>query len=404
MRILILSKELRRNGGVGTYLCDLLPLLEQAGHTVAVICAEREQSDIFQLRQPADIRCFVGFDEFTVTANHAQNDAVLAAAHSFQPDVVMLNTMDNVALEARLGDCFPLVRFVHNHVYCPSGLKYFRDSLHACQEPIGAVCISGYVLQRCWDVRRPATASRFFLRASSMVDRLRQSQHLVVASRFVRDRLMENGIDAGHIRILPLFTSLTMPDISPAQADGSTVFWSGRVVPAKGLDLLLQALAKLPIKWRLVVAGDGPALGSARTTARGLGIAPRVEFLGWVDRDQKQRSLAAADIVAVPSVWPEPFGIVGIEAMTFAKPVVAFESGGIPDWLEDGVTGFSVAVGDIDALAARIETLLQSARLRSEMGIHARARVLAEFSAESHLKGLTEVFNSAIDSFDAHAR
>ena len=401
MRVLLLSRDFMRNGGVGTYLCDLVVALEQTGHSVQVICAEFSQSEVSQDSQPVLIRAFAGFDEFSLTPRWAQIDAILAEVRSFQPEVVIINAMDNVALEARLGEFFPTIRFAHNHLYCPSGLKYFRDSLHPCHEPIGPICLAGYLSQRCWAIRNPITAGGFFLRAQAIVRSLRQCDSIVVASRFVRDRLVENGLDGNHVHIVPYFTPLASQAVNGSQGDGRTILWVGRIIPAKGLDFLLKALTRLPGDRRLMVAGNGSDLESARAMTLELGITHRVEFLGWTNREQQLRLYGLADVVAVTSVWPEPFGIVGIEAMACGKPVVAFRGGGVSDWLDDGAPGFSVEVGDVSALAARIEMLMQSPRLREEMGQRARTRALAEFNAETHLRRLTTVFEMAIQSFRA---
>jgi glycosyltransferase involved in cell wall biosynthesis len=120
------------------------------------------------------------------------------------------------------------------------------------------------------------------------------------------------------------------------------VLFVGRLVPEKGTDRLLEIVSRF-VGLTLTVAGDGPERPRLEGLARDLGIAGRVEFLGAVARDRIGALYRACRAVAVPSLWPEPFGIIGLEAMAAGRPVVAFRTGGIPEWLEDGVNGLSRA-------------------------------------------------------------
>jgi glycosyltransferase involved in cell wall biosynthesis len=127
-----------------------------------------------------------------------------------------------------------------------------------------------------------------------------------------------------------------------------------------------------------------------------MGLADRVDFVGWRSREQIDDLYAACALVAVPSVWPEPFGMVGPEAMGHAKPVVAFAVGGIPDWLEDGVTGFLVPPRDVRALAGRIDRLLDDGDLARRMGEAGRAKALRLYGQEEHVKTLVGLLERAV--------
>ena len=134
------------------------------------------------------------------------------------------------------------------------------------------------------------------------------------------------------------------------------VVFAGRVVKPKGLGVLIRAMRAVDAE--LVVCGDGMQLTAMRRLARRVGVERRVRFRGWLDAEQLAQELADASVVAIPSLWPEPFGLVGIEALAAGRPVVASLTGGIPDWLEDGVTGFGVQPGDVRALARALDELL----------------------------------------------
>jgi glycosyltransferase involved in cell wall biosynthesis len=119
-------------------------------------------------------------------------------------------------------------------------------------------------------------------------------------------------------------------------------------------------------------------------------------FHGWVDREQRDRILGAADLLAVPSLWPEPFGLVGVEAGRLGLPAVGFAVGGIPDWLIAGKTG-ELAPGDpptvaglADAIVRALRDPVHHAHLRRGAWEHARP-----FTIASHLDRLEPILAGA---------
>ena len=121
----------------------------------------------------------------------------------------------------------------------------------------------------------------------------------------------------------------------------------------------------------------------------------RVMFKGWLGPEQLARELADASIVVVPSLWPEPFGLVGIEALAAGRPVIASATGGIADWLDDGVSGLCVTPGDVDALAHALNELLADPQRQRTMGLAGRESVNLRFSPERHLAGILDAYANA---------
>jgi glycosyltransferase involved in cell wall biosynthesis len=174
------------------------------------------------------------------------------------------------------------------------------------------------------------------------------------------------------------------------------LLFAGQVIRGKGLDLLLRALARLPDNCRLAVAGTGNALEKNRALAGRLGVADRVNFLGWVGPGPIDECYAAADIVVVPSRWPEPFGLVGLEAMSRARPAVAFDVGGISDWLEHGRTGLLAPQVDGTTLADAIRQLADQPDLRHDMGLAAREVFLQKFTLDAMVERLSKCFETVV--------
>jgi glycosyltransferase involved in cell wall biosynthesis len=166
----------------------------------------------------------------------------------------------------------------------------------------------------------------------------------------------------------------------------------GRLNGWKGYDLFVDATARLarrrPGGFGVAIAG-GPPPGEAwraddlsRRIEAG-GLAGQAEILGQVD--DVAALLDRIDIVVVPSTWPEPFGLVILEGMRAARPVVASRHGGALEMLEDGVTGVLVPPNDPDALMTGLDRLLADPALRRRLGIAARERFLTTFGEEAFL-------------------
>jgi glycosyltransferase involved in cell wall biosynthesis len=156
----------------------------------------------------------------------------------------------------------------------------------------------------------------------------------------------------------------------------------GRLIPIKGHLVLLRALAQARSRIpgvTLDVAGRGPLEPALRSYVRELGLEDAVRFLGFVS--PVQAAIEDAAIVVVPSLG-EGFGMVALEAMERARPVIASTVGGLPEIVADGETGLVVPPADADALAEAIVTLAGDLPRAAAMGVAGRDRALAEFTPE----------------------
>ena len=158
--------------------------------------------------------------------------------------------------------------------------------------------------------------------------------------------------------------------------DGPLVLYVGRLVAAKGIEVLIDAWAQLTSDATLVVAGDGPL-------RERLGAVPGTGMLGYLAREELPVAYAAATLVVVPSIptprWREPWGLVCNEAMHQGRPVIATHAVGAAagGLVRDGDTGRVLAPGDAGALADAITSLLADPELRERLGAAGRAAAAA---------------------------
>ena len=156
---------------------------------------------------------------------------------------------------------------------------------------------------------------------------------------------------------------------APEREWGWRLLYVGRIDPRKGIDVAIDALAELPAQARLTVVGGGEAAETARLSARiaQLGVGERVELVGTVAAERLPDSYASADAVIFPVRWPEPFGLVPLEAMGIGRPVLATGRGGSGEYLVDGE---NCVLFDPDApgtLATAIRLLAEDEALRARL-------------------------------------
>ncbi len=192
------------------------------------------------------------------------------------------------------------------------------------------------------------------------------------------------------------------PDAHPgveavrARWDGPLALFVGRLVPYKGVDVLLRALESLDIG--AVIVGDGPLRADLEADAARLGIAGRVFFLGSVDDEAVSAWYGACDLLVLPSVTrAEAFGLVQIEAMARTKPVISTRlATGVP-WVNvDGVTGRTVPPGDVSALREALRELMADDNLRRRLAVGARQRYEDEFSRPRMIDRTQALYSSVL--------
>ncbi len=175
-------------------------------------------------------------------------------------------------------------------------------------------------------------------------------------------------------------------------ADAPLAIFVGRLMPQKGVDVLVAALDLLQHvrpKLRTLIVGDGPLQDELEETAHQFQLLDKVKFLGH--RDDVPTLLAAADFLVLPSRY-EGLPNVVLEAMTYRKPVVATAAPGTTETVIDGETGLLVPIDDVNALAKAMRTLVDDGELRSRLGAAGRARVESEFGVNAMVAHFAELY------------
>jgi glycosyltransferase involved in cell wall biosynthesis len=238
----------------------------------------------------------------------------------------------------------------------------------------------------------------FFSRRSDLgICVSRAVQDVIIAGYHVapeRARVVHNGIPLDHIRNVAPGTRERVRQILNLPGEASVIAMVARMHPIKGHRSMIQIMAEIVKSCPeaiLLLVGDGPERAACESLVRDLCLARQVRFLG--QRNDVPELLAATDLVVIPS-QSEGLGLAGIEALAAARPVVAFDAGGLRDVVNDGLDGRLVKPGDKQAFAAAVIGLLKEPETLNAFG--QRGAIAAErFSLEAHIRELLKCYQEA---------
>jgi glycosyltransferase involved in cell wall biosynthesis len=394
MRLLYVHERIGAQGGAEVNILLTARELLRRGHCVALAhggdgTADAEWNSVFADRIPLGTPASVA--------------ALDQALTQFQPDVVYLNKFSDLGVLQALENCRrPVIRVVHDHdLYCMRSYKYFYLSRRICTRPASAYCIfpCGASLGR-------AKGTGFPLRWVSYHAKLREIAvnkkfyRMLVATDYMRDELLRNGFPLDRIEVHSPVPNATKSAGAPSFSGRNLIVYAGQIIRGKGVDVLLESLARVTSPFECVILGDGSHRAKCERLSRTLGLDGRVHFKGFVPQSRIADYYREASLAVMSSLWPEPFGATGMEAMRCGLPVVAFDAGGIREWLLDGVNGFLVPWMDRNAFAGKVDTLLADKDLARRLGQSGRELADERFDFSAYIDGLESVFSRAANQSD----
>ena len=378
-----------------TYVHDINRHLVRRGHSVTVVTpgdpslAREDMFDgvrivRFPLELPADLTygrvaqsrvTWLGrFARLAVMANYleAQYRAILAQARDGPVDVIHAHWAIPTG---------PAAVMAARKLGVPSIITMHGGDVYVNPE-------QGYDFPTRWYVR---PALRWTLRHAGA---------LTAITEDCRQHALRAGAPADRIRLV--FNGTDLRRFSPAENGNRgdsrfgphMIFACRQLFPRKGIRFLIEAAAQLKPRFpdlKVVLAGDGFERSDLVRLAEDLGMGPDVTFLGWVPNTELPPYYRAAALSVIPSL-EEGFGIPAAEAMGCEVAVVASDAGGLPEVVEDGVTGLVVPRGDSTALAQAIGSLLADPERRRAMGQAGRERALRLFDWDRSAEQFEQVY------------
>ncbi len=376
MKILLVHDYGTPTGGAELQMLALRDGLRARGHEVRLLSsrAQHVPSDIV-----ADYTCFGSTSRLQVlsqTANPSAYRQLRRALAEFQPDVVhvrMFLWQLSPLILPLLRDVPSIYQVAVFKPICPKGTKMLPDG-SPCRYPPGAVCLNAGCLT-------PQTWAALMLQRALWLRWRHAFDQVVTLSNAMKQRLEAEGIQPVEV----IHNGIGERPIRPPLSQPPTIAFAGRLVPEKGIDVLLQAVARIAPRvpgLRLLIAGDGPERERLGARVRELGLGDTVTMLGHLPSQEMEARFEAAWVQAIPSRWEEPFGNVATEAMMRGTAVVSSAVGGLAEIVADGETGLLVPPNDVAALAEALRYIVTDRSIAERMGQAGRDRALALFSMD----------------------
>jgi glycosyltransferase involved in cell wall biosynthesis len=393
MNILFVHGSHNETGGDTVYLNLLTAQL--ALHNVWVHLISIEKGD---KKFSVNIRKSTSREHLNFGNLREVNEMIRRYCDEFQIDLIHIHTVHWPSVTENCLTLAPVIKTPHaTDLICPGSYKFYSQQEKVCDVPFGMHCLLDAYTKRCCS-RMPGKLAASYKNVYHEVhDFSRRYKRIVVMSEYVKSECVSAGIDESKISVIPYFT---MP--VPGQGINSPVrrlLYLGRLSQVKGVHVIIEPLAPLLKENDDVIfdiIGDGPYRKTIEAIVDRMEIRDKVIFHGWKDRDFINDALARSYMLLFPSIYPEAFGISGIEAMMHGKPVVGFDVGGVSTWLTNEVTGFLVPVGDSAKFVEHVQRLLDDGDLKQRMGEKAREIAMKDFSPEQHISKLLDVYKSSI--------
>jgi glycosyltransferase involved in cell wall biosynthesis len=202
---------------------------------------------------------------------------------------------------------------------------------------------------------------------------LAQAKRITATSRFLAAETARYIPAHKHVYVIPFGVDLGRfcYHVREKECDDVVIGYMKNLVEGNGPECFIRAVSRIVRRYpniRVTIAGAGYLMEELKQLTRELGLWERVDFLGHIPHQRVPDILSSMDIFVMPSVWPEAFGVCAVEAQATGLPVIATRVGGIPEVIQDGLTGILVEPRHVDQLTEAIAILIQNPQLRQKMG------------------------------------
>lgn len=394
MKILVISDYGAPAGGAEQYTFNLISGLKAAGHSVRLFSGDLTVRGMSCL---ADYT-FPGYDQASrwlkLTRGIYNAMAVRALRHAiddFRPDVIHLQMFLQQCSPSILGELRGIPTFVTIHEYrlfCPIGTKFIMDTEQICVNEPGCDCVANKCVN--W-----AGLAAYSLQRSQVKKYLGKINQWLPPSSYAEARLRAFGVS--NIARLPYgFDPARLPFMPPSVREPTKqVLYLGRLDVAKGVKILVKTFVEV-IKQvpeaKLLIVGQGSVRSWIENEISKKGLENNITLHDWVPADKIAELHHGSAVLAAPSIWPDNLPLVICEAMFLGTPVLATNVGGVPDIVENGVTGRLVRPHDHGEMAMACIEMLKNVKNTNDISINARKIVGGMLDMGQHIERLSDIY------------
>ncbi|MCL0038285.1 glycosyltransferase family 4 protein [Thermodesulfovibrionales bacterium] len=401
-KILLINDKYGEFGGTEEYINSFASLFGLFGYEISIIYGKKYPKNFSNSL----------IKEFPLEAINERNtsapyklDGLRDYLNGIKPDIIYLHNIFDRRVVTLLKEASAkkIIWYCHDHFfYCLTELKILDD--FQCELPSGEHCIENIKAGRCMqryplsgDLKELFWERKRLLEATSLLD------EIVVISEYMKSTLLQNNPSLEErINLVP--RQVYIPERVKREKGGKNILYVGRVVKEKGVDYLIKAMEFINCKdATLIIIGGGDDLGYVKrcqSLAEDLREKKGIEviFTGWKSHREVSEFYERATVTCVPSIFPEPFGVVTAEALAHEVPVVAYDVGGISTVIKDGKTGLLAEPGNIRDLGKKIEHLFNNKEENLRMGEEGRRFVKEEFNSQRRLDAIAQLFGLEVSS------
>lgn len=401
MTIVQANKFLYPKGGADRYCLTLIKELEASGYKVVPfgMVDSRNLESPWEKYFTAPVDYYGSGNKFKMAKNIIWNRS---AARQFgelldkaKPDLVHAHNIYHQLSPAILPEAkrrgVKMVMTLHDYkLVCPNYRLFTKG--HHCE-----ACLNGSYFNclknNCYESypRSAVAALESFLHNKEWGTYYKNVDLLISPSEYLKSKMIQVGWPASRIKVL----LNPAPPYDP-QADGERLLYLGRLTKEKGVDILLQALEGT--NEYLDIAGTGPEEENLKALVKELGLTKRVTFHGHLDGETLEKLKKEAKAVILPSVWAENMSLVLLESLAYGKLIIASKTGGTPEIIRDGETGWLFPAGDIAALRECLGEINELTPPEREHRKHKIKDLIEPLSLENHLEKLTEYYREVLES------
>ena len=427
MKVILVNKFHYAKGGSETYYFGLAEGLRKLGHEV----------HYFAMQGPENYPCedadlFVSAKDYNGPSSVTQKiSAVTSLIYSkeaktkFQelcervrPDVVHMNLVHRQITLSILDAPYlrehrvPVLFTSHDYILaCPNYVMIdgHGEVCDACLNGQFSNCLKRKCVKGSTAKSGLAFLEAEFLKAHKAYRRI---DRIITPSMFMYDKLVESGFPEDQVTFLQNFAKSELlesarDDANEKNFENPYMLFFGRLSKEKGIDVLIEAFMRalpgMPADMRLVIAGDGPERDAIEQKLLSFpkADAKRIQLVGFQEGPGMRRYIEGAALAVCPSVWRENMPYSILEAFALGVPVVGSRIGGIPELVEEGVTGFLSEPGDIDSLANAIVRgvgAMADEEVASALRGNCRSYVLDRCDPDAYMDELTALYQELIDA------